>query len=141
MFYTALDIASNFGHVSYIRSLVFAYPPCLLVAKSRCEQSEAKKQKFSCLNCLNLFVLSSVENFFVSACSCELVKYFFVVINFNLLARLVCLVCINLNYIVIYHENFVLILSKLIKKIYFVKICKNIFLKLLIFKICKYTIC
>lgn len=68
-------------------------------------------------------------------------KYFFVVINFNLLARLVCLVCINLNYIVIYHENFVLILSKLIKKIYFVKICKNIFLKLLIFKICKYTIC
>ena len=128
MFYTALDIASNFGHVSYIRSLVFAHPPCL-------------KQKLSCLNGLNLFVLSSVENFFVSACSCELVKYFFVVINFNLLARLVCLVCINLNYIVIYHENFVLILSKLIKKIYFVKICKNIFLKLLIFKICKYTIC
>ncbi|WP_141089678.1 hypothetical protein [Campylobacter concisus] len=52
MFYTALDIASNFGHVSYIHSLVFVHPPCL-------------KQKFSCLGGLNLFVLSSVENFFV----------------------------------------------------------------------------
>ena len=37
------------------------------------------KQKFSCLDGLNfyelnLYVLSSVENFFVSACSCELAK-------------------------------------------------------------------
>lgn len=61
--------------------------PHLLVAKSRCKQGEASKKilplgvlkllnktKISCLGGLNLFALSSVENFLVSACSYELAK-------------------------------------------------------------------
>ena len=59
----------------------------LLVAKPHCEQGEASKKycilwfkttkqnkKNSCLGGLNLFVLSLVKNFFISACSCECAK-------------------------------------------------------------------
>jgi len=72
--YTSLKFHSTAVIYYMYAPLYRKISPRLLVAKSRCEQGGSKKQKNSFLGDLNLFVLSSVENFFVSACSCELVK-------------------------------------------------------------------
>ena len=64
--YTSLKFHST-AVTYYIHAPLYRkISPRLLVARSRCEQSEAKNKKFPCLNGLNLFVLSSGENFFVT---------------------------------------------------------------------------